>query len=98
MPFTGTTCSISGAPSVSVPVLSSRTVRARPSCSIAAPPLTTTPRRAARDTPESRAMGAARMSGQGVATTSTASARTASPLRPHAAPATTSVTGRKTAA
>ena len=39
----GTTCSISGVPRVSVPVLSRITVRASPSCSIAAPPLTMMP-------------------------------------------------------
>ena len=37
--------------------------------------------RAARETPETIAIGAARISGQGVATTSTATARTGSPLR-----------------
>ena len=51
------------------------------------PPLTTTPARAARETPETNAIGAARMSGHGVATTRTASARTASPLTAHATPA-----------
>ena len=76
----GTTRSISGVPSVSVPVLSRITVRASPSRSIAAPPLTMTPTRAARDTPERMATGAARMRGQGVATTSTARPRTGSPL------------------
>ena len=73
-----------GAPIVSVPVLSNRTVRARPSASIAAAPLTITPRRAARETPETSAIGAARISGHGVATTTTASARTGSPLAAHA--------------
>ena len=61
-------------------------------------PLTMTPARAARETPETSATGAARMSGQGVATTSTARARTGSPLAAHAAAAITSVTGRKIAA
>ena len=58
-----------------------------PSRSIAPPSLTTTPARAVRDMPETIAIGAARISGQGVATTSTASARTGSPLSAHAAPA-----------
>jgi hypothetical protein len=41
------------------------------------------------------ATGAARISGQGVATTSTASARTGSPLAIHAPPASTMVIARK---
>ena len=41
------------------------------------------------------AIGAARSSGHGVATTSTATARTGSPLTTHAAPATRSVSGTK---
>ncbi len=81
-----------------MPVLSSRTVRASPSRSIAVPPLTITPERAARETPEMRAIGAARISGQGVATTRTATARTASPLAAQAIAAIARVTGRKTAA
>ena len=44
------------------------------------------------------ATGAARMSGQGVATTSTATARTGSPDRSQAAPATAKPTTRKTEA
>ena len=51
------------------------------------PPLTITPRRAARETPEISAIGAARISGHGVATTSTATARTASPEAAQAIPA-----------
>ena len=70
----------------------------RPSRSIAAAPLTTTPARAARETPQSSAIGAARISGHGVATTKTASARTGSPDTAQAAPATTIVSGRKNAA
>ena len=85
----------SGAPTVSVPVLSNSTVRASPSVSIAPAPLTITPLRAARESPETSAIGAARISGHGVATTTTASARTGSPLSAQASPATTSVTGRK---
>ena len=57
------------------------------------------PRRAARETPESRATGAARISGHGVATTSTARARTGSPLeRPRGPRRPARVTGRKMAA
>ena len=48
--------------------------------------------RAARDTPEMSAIGAARISGHGVATTSTASARTGSPDTAQATPATSAVT------
>ena len=64
----------SGVPTVSVPVLSNRTVRASPSVSIAPAPLTITPARAARERPDTSAIGAARISGHGVATTTTASA------------------------
>ena len=78
----------SGVPTVSVPVLSNRTVRAWPSVSIAPAPLTITPARAARESPETSAIGAARINGHGVATTTTASARIESPLSAHAAPAT----------
>jgi hypothetical protein len=53
------------------------------------------PRLAALEMPATIAIGAARISGQGVATTSTARARTASPLIAHARTATTSVTGTK---
>ncbi len=65
---------------------------------MAAPPLTTMPRRAARETPETMATGAASRSGHGVATTSTERARTGSPENAHAAPAVASVTGTKTVA
>ena len=68
-----------GRPTVSVPVLSNSSTRQRASCSSTAPPLTITPRRAVRDRPETRATGTARISGQGVATTSTATARDSSP-------------------
>ena len=87
-----------GAPTVTVPVLSSSTERASPSRSITPAPLMTTPIEAARETPATSAIGAARMSGQGVATTRTASARTGSPLTAHAMPATPSANGRKYAA
>ena len=85
----------SGVPTVSVPVLSNRTVLACPRVSIAPAPLTITPNRAARESPDTSAIGAARISGHGVATTTTASARTASPLTAQAAPASSSVAGRK---
>ena len=58
----------------------------------------TTPRRAARDNPDTIATGAASSSGHGVATTSTATARTGSPDIAQASPASTSVTGKNTAA
>jgi hypothetical protein len=45
-----------------------------PTRSSTPPPLTTTPRLAAREIPATIATGTARMSGHGVATTSTASA------------------------
>ena len=79
-PSSVTTSRTSGVPTVSVPVLSNSTVRASPSVSIAPAPLTITPPRAARERPETSAIGAARISGHGVATTTTASARTGSPL------------------
>ena len=67
-----------------------RAVPARP------PPFTTTPRRAARDRPETMATGAARMSGHGVATTRTATARSSSPDSAHATPASARLTPRNT--
>ena len=67
--------SSSGRPSVSVPVLSSSTVFAPPSRSSAPAPLTMMPARAARERPATKAIGAARMSGHGVATTMTARPR-----------------------
>jgi hypothetical protein len=78
--------------------LSSSTVLAQPSFSIVPPPLTTTPARAARESPEISAIGAARISGHGVATTKTARARTEEPEAAQAAPAIAAVTGRKKAA
>ena len=74
-----------GRPTVRVPVLSKSRISASASRSNAPPPLTTTPRRAARDKPATIATGAARMSGHGVATTSTATARPISPDTAHAA-------------
>ena len=80
---------------MSVPVLSKSTVRALPSRSMTLPPLTITPAFAAREIPETNATGAARISGQGVATTNTARARTGSPEMAQAKPATAIVAGRK---
>ena len=68
-----------GRPAVRVPVLSNRMTRARASVSSGPPPLTITPRRAAREIPATIAIGAASRSGHGVATTRTASPRTGSP-------------------
>ncbi len=82
-----------GRPLVSVPVLSSSSVVHRASRSSTPPPLTTTPRRAATDSPDTRATGAARISGHGVATTRTATARSA-PAAAHAAPAAARLTSR----
>ena len=48
--------------------------------------------------PDMTAIGVARMSGHGVATTSTDNARTGSPDNSHATPAIASVTGMKTTA
>ena len=67
---------------VSVPVLSSISVVHRARRSSTPPLLTTTPRRAAADSPETRATGAARISGHGVATTRTATARAGAAQRP----------------
>ena len=75
-----------GRPTVSVPVLSSSSTRPSASRSSATPPLTIAPREAARERPAVMAIGAARISGQGVATTSTATARTGSPERTQASP------------
>ena len=82
-------------PLVRVPVLSRTAVRILASDSSAPPLLTSTPREAARDRPEMIATGTARMSGQGVATTRTASALVPSPLAHHAPPAIASVSSRK---
>src|SRR5262249_40452911 len=64
------------------------------SVSSAPPPFTMSPRLASREMPATMAIGAARISGHGVATTSTASARTGSPENSQAPPATASVSGR----
>ena len=68
-------------PSVSVPVLSMTTARMRARVSSALPPLIRMPCLAARESPETIATGTARMSGHGVATTRTATARMGSPVR-----------------
>ena len=68
-----------GWPAVSVPVLSNSSVRHLAIRSSVPPPFTITPRFAARDRPATNATGAARMSGQGVATTRTATARARPP-------------------
>ncbi len=78
---------------VSVPVLSNTATVVEPSCSSAPPCLTMICRRAARLMPPMIAMGVARMSGHGVATTSTASARRGSPDDAHATAHTASVIG-----
>jgi len=57
--------------------------------------LTTTPLRAALDNPDMIAIGAASSKGHGVATTSTATARVASPLTSQAPPASSRVNGTK---
>ena len=75
----GRICATSGRPTVRVPVLSKTAVVTCPSCSRALPWRKMIPWRAARLMPPMMATGVARMSGQGVATTSTASARTGSP-------------------
>ena len=87
-----------GRPAVRVPVLSSTIVWARPRFSNALPLRTTTPRRDARESPETIATGAASSSGHGVATTSTATARSAESLAHHASPASASDRGRNQAA
>ena len=84
-----------GRPAVRVPVLSNSITCARASVSSGPPPFTITPRRAAREIPATIAIGAANSSGHGVATTRTASARTGSPDRIHAAAAIASVNGTK---
>lgn len=87
-----------GRPAVSVPVLSSTIVPAAPRFSSAPPLRRTTPIREARERPDTMATGAARSKGQGVATTSTATARSGVPLTTQAIPATASDSGRNHAA
>ena len=75
--------------------MSKISVRIRAKASKACAPLINTPYFAARDNPATSATGTAKINGQGVATTSTATARIGSPVNHHAAPATTTVTARK---
>ena len=82
-----TTSAKAGLPCVRVPVLSNSITRPEARRSRAPPPLITTPMCAALDSPDMIAIGAARSSGQGVATTSTATARTGSAVHHHDAPA-----------
>ena len=93
MPFTVTSRSSAGLPTDSVPVLSNTTAVTAPSCSSAAPVRTMICRRAARLIPATIATGGARMSGQGVATTSTASTRVQSWLTRNAATHASAVRG-----
>ena len=78
------TLAMVGTPRVIVPVLSKSSTRPCANRSSAPPSFTITPRCAQRDIPDTIAIGAASSSGQGVATTSTATARTASPDTAHA--------------
>ncbi len=87
-----------GTPDVSVPVLSRTRTFARARVSSAPPPFTMIPRCAAREIPDTIAIGTASSSGHGVATTSTDRARSGSPEIAQAPPAMTSVTGTKIAA
>ncbi len=97
-PGAARTSTTTGRPAVRVPVLSITSVVAWPRFSSAPPLRITTPWREARDKPDTIATGAASNSGHGVATTSTATARTADPLANHATPATTSANGKNHAA
>ena len=94
-PSTASTVARCGRPAVRVPVLSNRRTRARASDSSGPPPLTMMPRRADREMPATMAIGAARSRGHGVATTSTARARVASPEMSHATAARARVSGTK---
>ena len=87
---------ICGRPSVKVPVLSKISVWIRAKASSGFAPLISTPKCAARDRPATKATGTARISGQGVATTKTATARIGSPVNHHAAVASVTVTARNT--
>ncbi|MNE47314.1 hypothetical protein D3C80_1417140 [compost metagenome] len=96
-PRTSTDCSLAW-PLVRVPVLSRNSCCTPASASRVAPSLIRMPRRAAREMPPMMAIGTARISGQGVATTSTASARSGSPLSHQASAASTRVSGMKNSA
>src|SRR6516162_4523715 len=95
---TTSVATICARPCVNVPVLSITSARTRAKISSAWPPLTRMPCLAARDRPETIATGTARMSGQGVATTSTATARMGSALQSQDAPASAMVAARNTIA
>ena len=84
-----------GRAEVTVPVLSSSSTLTRARVSSGPPPLTMIPCFAARETPAMMAAGAARMSGQGVATTRTASARMGLPPAIQATAASATVKPRK---
>ncbi|MNE84823.1 hypothetical protein D3C80_1817610 [compost metagenome] len=85
-------------PLVKVPVLSRKTWRIPASASSTAPSRTRMLRRAAREMPDSTAIGTASISGQGVATTSTASTRCGSPLAHQASAAISNVSGMNASA
>ena len=89
---------IAGPPWVKVPVLSKRTVSTRLIDSKIPPPFITAPLFADCDRPATIAIGTARISGQGVAATKTATALSISPVINQAIPATASATGTKRAA
>ena len=78
-----------------MPVLSNSRTEPRASVSRAPPPFTMMPRLADREMPATIAIGTARISGHGVATITTERNRIGSPVRAHAPPAITSVTGMK---
>jgi len=78
---------------VSVPVLSKTAVSTEAMASSAPPCRKMTCRRAARSIPPITATGAARISGHGVATTSTASTRPGSPDSAHATAQAARVSG-----
>ena len=88
----------SARPLVSVPVLSMTRFTARAMVSSTGPPFISTPRRAAFPMPAMMATGTARMSGHGVAETSTASMRMWSPVKYQVPPASATVTNRNTSA
>ena len=75
VPPTGITSVMRGRPSVRVPVLSNAMAFKEPSSSSGAPPLISTPPRAALAMPDRMALGVAIASAQGLAATSTAIAR-----------------------
>ena len=92
-PSMGTTVVTSGRPSVRVPVLSNSTASARAASSRYCPPLTRMPRRAARPTAATVAVGPAMSSAHGQPATSTATARSRSPVIVQASAARPSTVG-----